>query len=200
VLAALVPDDHGQWAPLLAELRQRLADLVPGVAPPPDADASADDLARRRPGAELDRWIRVRDRHCVAPSCRRPAHRADLDHTVAHGLGGPTSSWNLGAWCRHHHRAKHHAGWIVRQPTPGRFEIRTRAGLAATTSPRRVCEPLPEPRPTTQPRPLPAEGGAPGGEDIDPGWFRTVAPRRAAAGPRTPATTTPLDDLDPPPF
>ncbi len=146
----------------------------------------------------------MRDRHCVAPSCRRPAHNADLDHTLAHTRGGPTSSWNLGAWCRHHHRAKHHGGWSVRQPPPGRFALRTRAGTAATTAPRRVCAPLPEPRPAARPRPLPAEGAPAGGEDIDPEWFQKVAPRRAArdaaAAPNTTVTTTPASDLDAPPF
>ena len=171
---------------------------------PPDADADDADLARRRPGAEVDRWIRVRDRHCVAPSCHRPAHRADLDHTRAHALGGPTSSWNLGAWCRHHHRAKHHGGWSVRQPAPGRFEIRTRAGIAATTAPRRITAPLPEPRPAARPRPLPVDAGPAGRDDIDPDWFRKVAPRRAArdaaAEPRATVPTTPPRDPEAPPF
>ena len=118
---------------------------------PRTSNAGPDDRARRRPGAELDRWIRVRDRHCVAPWCRRPAHKADLDHTLAHARGGPTSSWNLGAWCTHDHRAKHHAGWTVRQPRPGRFVIRTRAGITYTSHPKRITEPLPAPKPGRPP-------------------------------------------------
>ena len=150
LLAALDPHDHPDWAPLLRELLQRLSDLGrPGA--PPDHNAGPEDRARRRPGAELDRWIRVRDRHCVAPWCRRPAHKADLDHTLAHARGGPTSSWNLGAWCTHDHRAKHHAGWTVRQPSPGRFVIRTRAGITYTSHPKPITEPLPTPKPAAAP-------------------------------------------------
>ena len=156
LLAALRPHEHGDWAALLAELQRRLAELgTHRGGPPPE---NADDLARRRPRAEVDRWVRVRDRHCVAPGCRRPARHADLDHTVARAHSGPTSTWNLGVWDRHHHRAKHHAGWRVRQPTPGRFEIRTRAGVHHTTRPKKILEPLPEPRPADRPRPLPDEG------------------------------------------
>ncbi|WP_433029601.1 DUF222 domain-containing protein [Actinomycetospora sp. CA-053990] len=196
LLAALDPDDHPDRAPLLRELQQRLADLGrPGA--PPDRHAGPDDRARRRPGAELDRWIRVRDRHCVAPWCRRPAHKADLDHTLAHASGGPTSSWNLGAWCTHDHRAKHHAPWTVRQPSPGRFVIRTRAGITYTSHPKPITEPLPAPRPAAAPRPLPDDGWTDDThDDIDPDWFRKLTNK-----PR-PTATTPTRSTydDEPPF
>ncbi|WP_328305968.1 HNH endonuclease signature motif containing protein [Actinomycetospora sp. NBC_00405] len=186
----------GAWAPLLAELQQRLREVTSGLGRPPREQAG--DPARRRPRAEIDRWVRVRDRHCVAPGCRRPAHKADLDHTVDHALGGPTSPWNLGVWDRHHHRAKHHGGWRVRQPAPGRFEIRTRAGVRHTTLPKRILEPLPPPRPSTRPRPLPDEGWS---ED-DPGWRQRFL-RRAGLGtithtPAIPPAVHAADD--PPPF
>ncbi|MDF2979121.1 MAG: endonuclease, partial [Actinomycetospora sp.] len=172
LLAALVPDDHGLWAPLLRELQKRLGELGPAAPDPPDRGVRPDDARHRRPSAEVDRWVRVRDRRCVAPSCRRPAHATDLDHTVDHALGGPTLSGNLGAWCRHHHRAKHHGGWRVEQPAPGRFLVTTRAGAAYEVRPARVLEPLPGPRPASTPRPLPAhERDAPhgsGDEDDDP--------------------------------
>ena len=35
-----------------------------------------------RPGAVLSRHVAARDRTCRFPSCDRPAHRCDLDHTV----------------------------------------------------------------------------------------------------------------------
>ncbi|GAA4894201.1 DUF222 domain-containing protein [Actinomycetospora straminea] len=160
VLAALEPDDHGDWAPLLHELRQRLRDLVAHghLGRPPDADSGPDQWVRRRPGAEAERWVRVRDRHCVAPACRQHAHRAEIDHTRGHASGGPTVTWNLGAWCTHHHRLKHLGGWRVRQPSPGWFVVRTRAGVTHTTRPPRVLEPLPGPRPAVEPRPLPDDG------------------------------------------
>ncbi|WP_433027902.1 DUF222 domain-containing protein [Actinomycetospora sp. CA-053990] len=196
VLAALNPHEHGAWAPLLAELQQRLPEVTSRLGHPPRQLTG--DPARRRPRAEIDRWVRVRDRHCVAPGCRRPAHKADLDHTVDHALGGPTSPWNLGVWDRHHHRAKHHGGWRVRQPTPGRFEIRTRAGVHHTTLPKRILEPLPRPRPSARPRPLPDEGWS---ED-DPGWRQRFL-RRTGSGttthtPAIPPAVHAADD--PPPF
>ena len=195
LLAALDPDDHPDWAPLLRELQQRLAELGrPGA--PPDRNAGPADRARRRPGAELDRWIRVRDRHCVAPWCRRPAHKADLDHTLAHARGGPTSSWNLGAWCTHDHRAKHHAGWTVHQPRPGRFVIRTRAGITYTRHPKRITDPLPAPRPAAAPRPLPDDGWVDDRtDDIDPDWFQKLT-EKTRPTPTIPIRTS--YDGDPP--
>ncbi len=209
LLAALRPHEHGDWAPLLAELQRRLADLGTHHGGPPPEDA--DDLTRRRPRAEVDRWVRVRDRHCVAPGCRRPARHADLDHTVARAHGGPTSTWNLGVWDRHHHRAKHHAGWRVRQPTPGRFTIRTRAGVHHTTAPKRILESLPEPRPADRPRPLPDDVLRGGSElEDDSGWRQAFLGR--TSGHARPALLTSPADLtagrhagpwandDPPPF
>ncbi|GLY70631.1 DUF222 domain-containing protein [Amycolatopsis taiwanensis] len=35
---------------------------------------------RYRPPAALDEFVRVRDRTCRAPGCRRPAQRSDVDH------------------------------------------------------------------------------------------------------------------------
>jgi hypothetical protein len=78
---------------------------------------------------------RTRDRRCVAPSCRRPGHGTDLGHPVDHAHGGPTLAWNLGAWCRHHHRAKHHGGWRV--PQPARAGARSPPALAPATRPAR---------------------------------------------------------------
>ncbi|WP_208114251.1 HNH endonuclease signature motif containing protein, partial [Actinomycetospora succinea] len=160
LLAALDPDDHPPWAGLITELQQRLHDLRVdgGLGRAPDADAGPEEWRRRRARAEAERWVRVRDRCCVVPGCRRPAHLAEIDHTRDHILGGPTVSWNLGPWCTHHHRAKHLARWRVRQPWPGRFVIRTRAGVTHTTWPKKVLKPLPGPCYAAAPRALPDDG------------------------------------------
>ena len=50
------------------------------------------------------------------------------DHTHDHACGGSTCHDNLGLFCRHHHRAKHEAGWTVIQTSPGRFEWRSPSG------------------------------------------------------------------------
>src|SRR3984893_5308554 len=64
-----------------------------------------------RPPAAMRRAIHTRDPRCMFPGCRRPSTQCDLDHTVAHHLGGPTCGCNLAALCRHHHRAKCSGGW-----------------------------------------------------------------------------------------
>lgn len=65
-----------------------------------------------RPGVDLRRWVRARDRHCRFPGCRRPAVGCDLDHVVAWPFGA-TESWNLQCLCRLHHRLKTHTDWQV---------------------------------------------------------------------------------------
>ena len=150
---------------MLHELQHRLTTDQPPDQPPgspPDHAATPAQARRRRPGAEVDRWVRVRDRHCVAPGCRRPAYASDLDHTLDHALGGPSLSWNCGVWCRHHHRTKHEGGWRVTQPSPGRFHITTRAGARHVVEPPRITDPLPAPHPGDGPRPLPTH------EALDP--------------------------------
>ncbi|HXA63435.1 MAG TPA: HNH endonuclease signature motif containing protein, partial [Streptosporangiaceae bacterium] len=72
-----------------------------------------------RPPAAMRRAIQARDQTCRFPGCRRPAIQCDLDHTVAHHLGGPSCACNLAALCRHHHRAKGSGGWTLIQVWPG---------------------------------------------------------------------------------
>ncbi|MPY86247.1 MAG: hypothetical protein GEV00_24185, partial [Actinophytocola sp.] len=45
----------------------------PVEAPPPVE-------VRYRPSTTLARYVRVRDRYCSFPGCRRKARRSDLDH------------------------------------------------------------------------------------------------------------------------
>ena len=195
MLAVLDPDDHPAWAGFLRDVHGRLPDLTGN----PDRAATAEEAARRRPAAEIDRWVRVRDRQCVAPGCRQPAHGVDLDHTVDHALGGPSLTWNLGAWCRHDHRAKHVGGRHVEQPAPGWFEITTRAGARYTTRPPRIIEPLPAPRPGDPPRPLPAHetGLYDTDDDLDDECDTLHVPDPVVERGR-PTTSLTLDE--PPPF
>ncbi len=74
--------------------------------------------------------IRLRDQTCVFPWCSQPARRSDIDHTVPfdHAAAdegrpqpGPTTTSNLGALCRRHHRLKTHSGWQVCQSASGVF-------------------------------------------------------------------------------
>ena len=72
-----------------------------------------------RPPAALRGAVQTRDERCMFASCRRPATQCDLDHTVAHHLGGPTCACNLAALCRHHHRAKGTGRWTLIHLWPG---------------------------------------------------------------------------------
>ncbi|RBY75068.1 hypothetical protein DQ238_20300, partial [Geodermatophilus sp. TF02-6] len=74
--------------------------------------------------AELDRFVRLRDKRCRFPGCRARARTCDLDHR-RRWPEGPTSHDNLCALCEHHHRLKHQApGW--------RFDAADDGGLAVT--------------------------------------------------------------------
>jgi hypothetical protein len=75
--------------------------------------------------------VTLRDRTCVFPWCGRPARGCDVDHVVefdphAHAEGrpqpGPTTTSNLAALCRFHHRLKTFTTWHYRMVAPGVFE------------------------------------------------------------------------------
>lgn len=74
---------------------------------------------RYRPTPAMRRHLAARDLHCRAPGCRVPAHRCDIDHTIAAEDGGPTSTANLAHLCRGHHMLKHHTDWRVKQERDG---------------------------------------------------------------------------------
>ncbi|MFV0253184.1 MAG: HNH endonuclease signature motif containing protein [Beutenbergiaceae bacterium] len=69
----------------------------------------------------------LRDHTCVFPWCNHPARTADIDHIVPYNHsdaqhGGPTSTANLAALCRHHHRLKTHSGWDYVMTSPGVYQ------------------------------------------------------------------------------
>jgi hypothetical protein len=87
------------------------------------------------PPAALADHVRVRDVYCRIPGCRRRAADAELDHVIAWAGGGDTSEANLGAYCTHHHRLKHHAGWSVEAGPDGLLTWITPTGHRYTTAP-----------------------------------------------------------------
>ncbi len=79
----------------------------------------------------LREQVILRDATCVFPWCSRPARGCDLDHVVPfdhHAADegrpqpGPTTTANLAALCRHHHRLKTHGAWAYTVTAPGVFE------------------------------------------------------------------------------
>lgn len=84
----------------------------------------------------LRRQVEERDGTCRFPFCDRAARSSDIDHVAPYdtgpdGSGGPpgqTSSDNLAACCRNHHRHKTHAGWSYTMLDPGYYLWRSPTG------------------------------------------------------------------------
>lgn len=103
-------------------LRERLQYLEMGTC------SHARRTSRYRPPPNLVHLIRVRQRTCSFPGCRRPARRTDLDHTRPWQQGGDTCECNLAPLCRRHHQAKQAPGWRLTQPKPGEMFWRLPSG------------------------------------------------------------------------
>ncbi|GAA3771081.1 hypothetical protein GCM10022240_24090 [Microbacterium kribbense] len=75
---------------------------------------ATDDATARCLAGAAPSWVRVFTDPCTGvpisvdryrPSkrgCRRPAHKCDIDHTLAHADGGPTGLCNLAHLCKRH--------------------------------------------------------------------------------------------------
>jgi hypothetical protein len=100
------------------------------LGPPAGADGYT-------PDAELDRFVRLRDRRCRFPGCRARARTGDLDHR-REWPDGATTHDNLVCLCRHHHRLKHQApGWRFDEGDDGDLAITMPSGEVLTSSPPR---------------------------------------------------------------
>jgi hypothetical protein len=144
----------------------------------------------------LRRHVQLRDRTCVAPGCRRPARKAHLDHTYDHALGGPTVCTNVEPLCLAHHLMKHHGGWSLTQPEPGRFCWRSPLGQHYWTRGDPIAPGLPEPLPghDEEPDEAGSDGLARQIGAIIPAWeWEKLRPPDAPARPETP-------EADEPPF
>ncbi len=79
------------------------------------------------PPEQMADLVRLRDRHCVFPGCRRRSRLCDLDHIDAYtpidrgGAPGQTNPANLAPLCRRHHRAKTHSHWHYRRLPDGSY-------------------------------------------------------------------------------
>jgi hypothetical protein len=97
-----------------------------GAPPPTD---------RYRPGAELDRFIRRRDRRCRFPGCHLPVSKGELDHRIA-WPHGPTDVTNLAGFCTGDHRGKHQAPGLRFEAEPdGTVVVSTPSGITVSTEP-----------------------------------------------------------------
>jgi hypothetical protein len=129
LLIAFDDPDTGETIAVATRRETEQAARGDGLRPPPDTDAY-------QPTAAQKRFLKVRDRHCRMPGCRRRPGRLDLDHVDSYENGGPTACWNLCCLCRRHHRIKTHApGWSFHLLADGTLEVRTPAGITRTTRP-----------------------------------------------------------------
>lgn len=136
--------------------RRRSGECAQGTADAPGLRAPT-PTAAYRPTPAQSRFVRVRDRHCRWPGCRRAPARCDVDHGEAHASGGATDCWNLCCLCRRHHRIKTFApGWGFDLLADGSVVVRTPSGVARVSRPAGSSEP-PEP---------------------DPPWLAKLAPSR----------------------
>ena len=120
------------------------------------------------PPAGLADHVRARDLYCRAPGCRRRAADAELDHLIAWADGGTTCEKNLDAFCKHHHKLKHHGKWRIDAHPDGRLTWITPTGHRHTTA-RHDYRPEPPPAPAeTAPSPEP---DTPADTDPDPPPF-----------------------------
>lgn len=185
-LAAL-PELCGDWVEVITDLATQHT----------HHQAIQQDPQARFAGAALRRHVQIRDRCCTYPTCRCPARQADLDHTVDHANGGPTSEANSGPACRHDHLLKHRGGWRLEQPKPGHFIWTSPLGKRYPTEPPPITIDYPSPLPRTD---CPAEP-PPLGDDDRPIFDNTPPqpdpPPPSEPPPRSPPTA---DPDEPPPF
>ena len=112
---------------------------------------------------DLKRAVRLRDRTCRFPGCRRRARTCDIDHSRAWAHGGTSDACNLECLCRKHHRLKHRMSWTITHQPDGVLHWHSPIGLSYWTHPDGTWPPRPAPPPPTDPPPRasPAATGAP---------------------------------------
>ena len=124
--------EEGQRLVLLDQVRDWCSDSRTKVTVKPVIDLNAD---LSTPAYVVPDRIReqviLRDRACVFPWCTRPARGCDIDHVTEFDHDaqaedrpqpGPTTTRNLAALCRFHHRLKTHTAWRYRMTSNGCFE------------------------------------------------------------------------------
>ena len=125
--------EQGQRLVLLDQIKSWCGDSRTKVTIKPVIDLTTE---LSTPAYEIPDRIReqivLRDRTCVFPWCTRPARRCDVDHideydhdAEAEGRPqpGPTTTSNLAALCRYHHRLKTFTAWHYRMVAPGVFDV-----------------------------------------------------------------------------
>ena len=127
-----------------------------------DRDGHLDAIGARRyrPAALLELTVKLHDRTCQFPGCRRRATRSETDHVIAFDHDNPTAGGltvleNLHTLCKRHHRLKHETGWTV-HPQRRHHPL----ALTPRPPPHQTRPPLPRPHTTgSDPTRRPTERG-----------------------------------------
>ncbi|WP_191279007.1 HNH endonuclease signature motif containing protein [Nocardioides flavus (ex Wang et al. 2016)] len=155
--------ENGQRLVLLEQIQAWCGDTRTRVTIKPVIDLHTQLTGQtRKIPATIREQIILRDRTCVFPNCGRPARGCDIDHLVpwdehveAEGRPqpGPTTTSNLAALCRFHHRLKTHSPWRYAMVAPGVFEWTAPHGYRYRRDHTGTTE-LDPPDPPGVPRPL----------------------------------------------
>jgi hypothetical protein len=94
------------------------------------------DLGRSRRTVSAAQWkaLRIRDRHCQFPYCRRPWQWTDAHHLDPWSEDGETDLDGLVLICRRHHTLVHEGGWRV-DGGPGDLIFTRPDGTTLSTGP-----------------------------------------------------------------
>ncbi len=133
--------EEGQRLILLDQVRSWCADSRTEITIKPviDLNTEISTPAYAIPDRIREQVI-LRDRTCVFPWCTRPARGCDIDHIIefdhdaaadSRPQPGPTTSSNLGALCRYHHRLKTFTAWTYSRDRARslRVDLTARASL-----------------------------------------------------------------------
>jgi hypothetical protein len=132
---ALVDELTGQLLALTDAAGLRAGQAL-GPPPPTDRYTATDALRRH---------VRLRDRRCRFPGCRRPGRGCDQHHLTPWPVGD-TSAENLCCLCRHHHRLVHQApGWQLHTLADGALRFTTPTGQVLVTRPAGLTDDDPSP-------------------------------------------------------
>jgi hypothetical protein len=131
--------ENGQRLVLLDQIKSWCANTRTKVTIKPVIDLNTPLTAQGHAIPDrLREQVQLRDRTCVFPNCTRPARGCDIDHVVPYDHDadaegrpqpGPTTTINLAALCRFHHRLKTHSPWRYETTAPGVFEWTSPHGL-----------------------------------------------------------------------
>lgn len=132
------PKLHRVWTPVLTQITQRIAAAL---------DRPPGDPTRRFADAHLRRFVQSRTPTCAWQFCRETATTSEIDHTIEHSRGGPTSEANQWPFCTRHHALKSRWGWQIRRTGPHTYDLISHVGTVHHVTLPPAQRPVPSLRP-----------------------------------------------------